>query len=134
MVIPPFSCSRLPQLFFGCGMRTSIPKLLPSGEVLLITGSRSFENSPWFPELVMSLRNNNLHLHHEHVAGEPSPDLVNTISDRYRSKNIAVVLAVGGGSVMDCGKAVSAMLTVTHPVEEYLEGIGTREHPVHAAF
>jgi alcohol dehydrogenase class IV len=37
-------------------------------------------------------------------------------------------VAIGGGSVIDTGKAVSAMLTKKEPVLAYLEGVGTKIH------
>jgi alcohol dehydrogenase class IV len=40
-----------------------------------------------------------------------------------------VVLAVGGGSAIDTGKAVSAMALCEEPVAGYLEGIGGKSHP-----
>ena len=47
-----------------------------------------------------------------------------------RGKGIEVVVAIGGGSVLDGGKAVSAMLPVDGIVKDYLEGVGTGvEHP-----
>ena len=44
-------------------------------------------------------------------------------------RGIDVVLSTGGGSVIDAGKAVSAMLRVEGSVAEYLEDVGTRKHP-----
>ena len=55
--------------------------------------------------------------------------MVDEIADKYRGKGINVVISVGGGSVMDAGKAVSAMLVVEYSVRHYLEGIGDMEHP-----
>ena len=40
-----------------------------------------------------------------------------------------MVVSIGGGSVIDAGKALSAMLPLDEPVKEYLEGVGTRKHP-----
>ena len=36
---------------------------------------------------------------------------------------------MAGGSVMDAGKAVSAMIPVEGSITQYLEGVGDREHP-----
>ncbi|MFW6294333.1 MAG: iron-containing alcohol dehydrogenase, partial [Halanaerobium sp.] len=52
------------------------------------------------------------------------------IVDKYRGKGISSVTAIGGGSVMDTGKAISAMLTQEDSVLNYLEVVGSgKEHP-----
>jgi alcohol dehydrogenase class IV len=62
----------------------------------------------------------------ERATGEPTPELVDAIAERHRGRGIACVAAVGGGSVIDAGKAVAAMLVHEGSVEDYLEGVGTR--------
>jgi alcohol dehydrogenase class IV len=45
------------------------------------------------------------------------------------SEKTDLVVAIGGGSVLDAGKAISAMLYKPDSVKEYLEFVGTKEHP-----
>ena len=40
-----------------------------------------------------------------------------------------MIVGVGGGSVLDAAKAISAMLPLNESVVEYLEGVGTKSHP-----
>ena len=62
------------------------------------------------------------------VSGEPSPELIDEIVSGLRAGNIDAVVAIGGGSVIDAGKAVSAMLKADGPVTEYLEDVGAKQH------
>jgi alcohol dehydrogenase class IV len=58
------------------------------------------------------------------VAGEPTVQLVDEASAVARAQGCDLVLAVGGGSVIDTGKAVAAMLTNPGAVLDYLEIVG----------
>ena len=97
--------------------------------MLLLTGSSSIHNSGHGEEILSGLSQAGLHVDQEIISHEPSPAMIDEIADRYRSSGIQVVVAVGGGSVMDAGKAVSAMIPVEGRTKEYLEGVGDREHP-----
>ena len=39
-----------------------------------------------------------------------------------------MIVAIGGGSVLDAGKAISAMLGKADPVEMFLAGVGDKVH------
>lgn len=129
-MIDSFQFSSLPEIIFGEGKRSKLPDAVGSigSKVLLLTGSSSIHNSGHGEEIISGLKAANLNLSHEVIAHEPSVSLIDQIADTYRGTGIEVVVAVGGGSVMDAGKAVSAMIPVEGSIREYLEGVGERVH------
>lgn len=63
---------------------------------------------------------------------EPAPSDVDKAVAEFGAGDagkISAVLSSGGGSVIDAGKAISAMLAVGAPVSDYLEGVGSKQHP-----
>lgn len=126
-----FQFSSLPKIIFGSGKRIELADevKLRGKKVLLLTGSSSVHNSGHGEEIINGLKAANLDLEHEVIAHEPSPTLIDQIVDRYRPSGVQVVVAVGGGSVMDAGKAVSAMIPVEGSIRDYLEGVGEKKHP-----
>ncbi|MDA3811417.1 MAG: iron-containing alcohol dehydrogenase [Spirochaetaceae bacterium] len=60
------------------------------------------------------------------ISGEPEPETINNITASVKGK-IKSVIAVGGGSSLDAGKAVAAMCQSEGLIEDYLEGLGTKE-------
>ena len=98
-------------------------------DILLLTGSSSIHNAGHGEDIQNGLKDIGARIFHEIISHEPSPEIVDRIVSGYKSKAIKVVVAVGGGSVMDAGKAVSAMLHMEHGIKHYLEGIGDMEHP-----
>ena len=127
----PFVLARLPKIIFGAGMHRSLPGIAAEygSEVVVITGARSFISSPYGGILFEQLKDRGLTIHHLTVAGEPSPALVDDAVSRLKGAGISLIAAIGGGSVMDAGKAISAMLTTDGSVTDYLEVVGSREHP-----
>ncbi len=58
------------------------------------------------------------------VAGEPTVDLIAQGLFQARADECGVVIAMGGGSVIDAGKALAALLTNPGEVMDYLEVVG----------
>jgi alcohol dehydrogenase class IV len=58
------------------------------------------------------------------VTGEPTTDLVQLGTERARVENCDVIIGFGGGSAVDTGKAVAALLTNGGEPFDYLEVIG----------
>ena len=132
-MINDFVFSRIPELHFGAGQLTQLPSLLRRGaarppRLLLITGSASFVASPHYARLMRDLDAAQIDCRQQAVGGEPSPELVDETAALYRSQAIDWVVAIGGGSAMDAGKAISAMLPQQGSVADFLEGRETRRH------
>ncbi|MHC4355845.1 MAG: iron-containing alcohol dehydrogenase, partial [Planctomycetota bacterium] len=58
------------------------------------------------------------------VAAEPTTILAKEAVELARRNRCDLVLSIGGGSVLDTGKVVAAMLTNTGELEDYLEVVG----------
>ncbi len=130
-MIDSFQFSSLPEIRFGKGKRQELISVVPiyGRNALLLTGASSIHNSGHGDEIISGLKGAGIKLYHEVISHEPSPSIVDEIVKKHRGDGIDVVIAVGGGSVMDAGKAVSAMIPVDGSIKLYLEGVGDREHP-----
>lgn len=58
------------------------------------------------------------------VTGEPSVDMVNRAVEAALSAGCDLVISIGGGSVIDCGKATAALIPNEGDALDYLEVIG----------
>jgi alcohol dehydrogenase class IV len=63
------------------------------------------------------------------IHGEPSPDMIDKAVKENGDEKVDLVIGIGGGSALDAGKAVSAMLFKSDSVKEFLEVTGTKTHP-----
>lgn len=129
-MVDPFKFSKVPQIIFGPGTIAELPSIIKNAgsSVLVITGAKSFEESNKGKGLLTGLESENLAVHRARIQKEPSPADVDEITEKYFDKNINAVVAIGGGSVLDTGKAVSAMILSGERVKDYLEGVGNKEH------
>ena len=66
------------------------------------------------------------------VPHEPTTSLVKEALELARSAAVEIVISIGGGSVIDTGKAVAAMLTNSGALEGYLEVVGAGKPIVNA--
>ena len=96
--------------------------------MLFVTGETSLKSSDKWDQIVSELTRKSIGYSKISVAGEPSPLLIDDSVQKFRDKNIELVVAIGGGSVTDAGKAISAMIPKTDSIKKYLEGIGNKVH------
>ena len=125
-----FHNARIPELYAGRGAAAETLRLLRRygiNGVCLVTGVTSYDRLPDALRQETLLRSEGIACLRYPVSGEPSPETVDRIRDEARKSGFEAVIAVGGGSVLDTGKAVAAMLCHTGSVADYLEGVGTLE-------
>src|SRR5437764_2866354 len=99
------------RIVFGEGaVRELAPAAAALGRrVLVVTGASSSRAAP----LIALLENAGVSCVQLPVTGEPSIDLVRRGAQFARAEACEIVVAIGGGSALDAGKAVAALLTNT---------------------
>ncbi|MEA1910881.1 MAG: iron-containing alcohol dehydrogenase, partial [Spirochaetota bacterium] len=125
-----FTISPIPELIFGAGTINGLINIITAkdyNDIAVITGGRSLINSIYWKNLSDSFIAEGINFFHFKSTGETSPETVDEIVSNLKNTNIDAVIALGGGTVMDTGKAVSAMLCMDGSIVDYLEGIGTKE-------
>lgn len=110
------------QIVFRWGASAQLVEYVKHyGTRVLLLHSRSVKE---IGHIKQELGQNGLEVDAHIVAGEPTDINVNTLVAAAHGKKIDVVLGLGGGSVLDTGKAVSALLANPGDVLDYVEVVG----------
>lgn len=75
-------------------------------------------------ELITDLHAAGLDTTSFYVRREPDIQMIETAVQAAREMHADVIIAIGGGSVLDVGKAVAALLRNDRPILDYLEVVG----------
>ncbi|MEG2410527.1 MAG: iron-containing alcohol dehydrogenase, partial [Erysipelotrichaceae bacterium] len=99
------------KVYFGKGQISHLATCIKEygSKVLLVYGGGSIKRIGLYDELITILKNN--HLEWVELSGvEPNPRIesVNKGVELCRLHHVDVVLAVGGGSSIDCAKVIAA--------------------------
>jgi alcohol dehydrogenase class IV len=126
MQFTPFSISRFPRICYGNDRINEVPALAATygHTALLVTGKSSFCSTPRWQSFTQLLETKGMNWLHLTVSGEPSPMLVDQAVSQFRDESVDVVIAIGGGSVLDAAKAIAGLLPHGNSVMDYLEGVG----------
>ncbi len=127
MAISPFFFAKVPPIHFGTGKIEQLPSLLKSlkaHKVLVVTGGKSLEHSGNWSVIQSLLEQNQITIKRIAYSGEPTTPDVDRLCQQYRPHQIDAVVGIGGGSVIDLGKALSAMLPHQNSIFDHLEGVG----------
>jgi alcohol dehydrogenase class IV len=130
-MVKPFQFARLPKIFFRCGIIEDLPAIAETygNNILVVTGKDSFIRTRQSEKLFNEFEKSGFHYHIIPVTEEPSPEIIDQVVKGFNNEDFKLVIGIGGGSVLDAGKAISAMMYKPESVFEYLEGVGKKEHP-----
>ena len=118
-----FEFATAARIIFGDGSASQLPQLARDlgSRPLLVTDS--FQPAP-VGELVDALQDAGLPSTRFTVAGEPTVELIDAAKDLALRAGCDMVISIGGGSVIDSGKACAALIPNQGEVIDYLEVIG----------
>ena len=120
------------RIIFGRGVFSEIGTISAElgTKALIVLGKSSFKNTEKYPLLLSALAENNVEYKvYNGVPPEPDTEAVDNGVRTGVKNRVDVVIGIGGGSVVDTAKAISAVLTNGGLVSDYLEKIG-KELPV----
>jgi alcohol dehydrogenase class IV len=117
-----FEFATATRIIFGAGtLKESGPIAAEMGSrALIVTGSSSDRAEPLLDDLAAQGIETTLFA----VSGEPTTHLVSEGAQKAREADCDLVIGFGGGSVLDTGKAIAALLTNGGEPLDYLEVIG----------
>ena len=127
-MIQSFSFARIPNIIFGLKSFSKLfDVILNYGKnILIVTGGTSLERSGKWADIVSNMNDRGITTDRVVIKEEPSPTIIDQYTSEFRRKKIDLVIGIGGGSVTDAGKAISAMIPKKDSVKNYLEGVGTK--------
>lgn len=110
------------RIIFGAGKLRQAGAIIKSAgkRPLVVTGKNPQRAEP----LLQILRENKIESATFSVAGEPTIQTVRDGVSLAKAENCDWVIGIGGGSVLDAGKAIAAMMRNEGDVLDYLEIIG----------
>ena len=128
--MPPinFELRHPPNVTFGIGSFQKLPSFARSySKVAFVIGSRTLSASGVLGPILSDVHGD----HHQILLpkGEPTLELVDTLTKELTSFSPECVVAIGGGSTLDAAKASSVLMNQPGRTDviAYLEGIGDGE-------
>ena len=113
------------RLVFGPGTVREAPAVVKSlGNRALVARGESRERAA---ATIARFVSEGVEVREFHVPGEPTVETVLSGVEQARAEHCDVVLGIGGGSVLDAGKAIAALMSNPGDIYDYLEVVGKGE-------
>jgi len=129
-MVSNFRFASIPNIIFGAGKLSELYDIIGNfgKNVLYVIGGSSLKTSGKWDEITSEMFRRTINFYSISFAGEPTPTLIDEAVKKFRQKNLELIIGIGGGSVIDAGKAISAMILKNDSIKEYLEGVGDKVH------
>lgn len=126
-----FEFATAARIVFGAGSVREVASAAAAlgRRALVVTGNSAGRAAP----LIQDLEASGVSSVHFAVPGEPTVELIRNGARDARERRCDLVIAIGGGSALDAGKALAALLTNPGDPLDYLEVIGRGQPLAHAA-
>lgn len=119
---PVFSFATASEILFGRGQaQAAVPRLVGMGRTILLVHGRRSQRSEW---LRAGLTDQGCEVLPLAVPAEPDLALIEAGVDLARRGGVQAVVALGGGAVINSGKAIAALVPATRPTLDHLEVVG----------
>ncbi len=117
-----FEFSTADQIIFGNGAIKNLPIIAGTlgKNAFVICG----KNSTRIESIIKNLNNSRITTTVFSISSEPTVNKIIEAVDKAKQEKCNLVIGIGGGSVIDSGKAISALMNNSGELMEYLEVIG----------
>ena len=117
-----FEFATATRIIFGSGAVKETGAIVEKmGQQAFVVTGRSVKRAQ---PLIAQLENTGIAVTQFSIPEEPTTRLALEAVEKARRQNCDVVIGIGGGSVLDTGKVVAALLTNSGELMDYLEVIG----------
>ena len=122
MTLQPFSFLTATEIRFGRGQAKGAAAFITAraASVLLVQGVNG-ARADWLAEELLAL---GVAVHRFSCGHEPDLPLIEAGLIFARASGAQAVVALGGGAVIDAGKALAALIPATRPIMDHLEVVG----------
>ncbi len=123
-MIPTFEFALPTTIVFGVGVTKDIVNALEQeqAKTVMVVADKNLCDLGMIDPIVDMLKENNYTYYiWNDIRPNPLSSQVTACGEMCREKNVDVIIAVGGGSSMDCGKGAALVATNGGDITEYLE-------------
>ncbi len=120
-----------PEIVFGAGSRKSVANFASNfgGKHVFLVSDPGVSAAGWVSEIVTLLADVGIRTTvYTGVSANPRVDEVMAGAELYKSSECDVIVAIGGGSPMDCAKGIGIVVSDGRHILDF-EGVDTIDHP-----